>query len=481
MLTLENMESKDFSKSTMEDEETSKERNSKDSYEKDKYPVTNKHMLQTDLLSTEVDDNTDIESQQDNPSELLSIENNSKTSSEATISDWEDIEPKSPLSYVPSTPNKEFIIITHLESDEEFITDEVPAAHSFSNKKAKSRHRSKRRNKVLFLRKLLPKHEPIIEIKEEEHSIISTNEHTSTIEEINYEESSINEEDIADFEDVRWLPIFRTLPLFYTEEGKPYLKCSACGAVFFTSNSFQTHLHTHMYQDEDSFVCSFCNYTNTEPGMLFNHLSKHQNQCEFCNQNLLLKHNFEKHWKAQGSNFSVKRDHQGRFICSLCKLVFDSLPQLEKHWLKHACNRERTYQCKECSGLYDSIETLNNHKCMMCPVCGKFYDSLHRLKTHTVWAKHTLKCPICSYDFILAIDHEKHVALHRQTYISVEDHLHCLQAADGKTFQCNLCDKIFYALPSLVLHLETDHDIKNVKTNDEEEEVGSINEIGLEV
>ncbi|XP_076173380.1 uncharacterized protein LOC143149660 [Ptiloglossa arizonensis] len=484
MLTLEDVECKDFSKDTMENVETSKERNDEESYEKDKYPITNERILRTALLSPEDDDDDDIESQEDDASsELLSMENDSEISSEATISDWDDMKPESPLSYVTSVPDsKEFIIITQLQSDNELMTEKLTNERTLSNKKSKSRHHSERRNKVILLRKLIAKHEPIIEIKEEEHSIISTDvdEHMPTMEEIDYEESSMDEQNITDSTDnVGWLQSFRSLPLFYTEEGKPYLKCSACGAMFFTSNSFQKHLYSHMYQDEDSFVCSFCNYTNTEPGMLFTHLSKHQNQCEFCNENLLLKNNFEKHWNTRASNFSMKRDRQGRFICSLCKLVFDLVPQLEKHWFKHACNRERTYQCKECSGLYESIETLNNHKCMKCPVCGKVYDSLHRLKTHTVWAKHNLKCPICSYEFILAIDHEKHVALHRQTYSSIQDHQHCLQAADGKTFQCNLCDKIFYALPSLVLHLQGDHDIKNVKKNNGEQKEESISEVIL--
>ncbi|XP_053979731.1 zinc finger protein Xfin-like [Hylaeus volcanicus] len=477
MLTLEDMECKDFSKDAMEDEESNKKRSDEESYEKDKYPIKSERILRTPMLSAEDDDNDDIETQKD----PLSIENDSEISSEATLSDWEDLTTESSLSYVTSVPdNKEFIIITELEAQNELMTNKLSNECSLSNKKSKSLRRSKRHNKVLLLRKLICKHEPIVEIKEDEHSIISTDEHMPILKEIDYEESSMDEENNADSADnVSWLQSFRSLPLFYTEEGKPYLKCSACGAMFFTSNSFQKHLYSHMYQNEDYFVCSFCNYTNTEPGMLFTHLSKHQNQCEFCNENLLLKNNFEKHWNTRASNLSMKRDHQGRFICSLCKLVFDLLPQMEKHWFKHACTGERTYQCKECSGLYESIETLNNHKCMKCPVCGKVYDSLHRLKTHTVWAKHNLRCPICSYDFILAIDHEKHVALHRQTYTSVPDHQHCLQAADGKTFQCNLCDKIFYALPSLVSHVQRDHDIKNVKINNEEEEGNSIGTVIL--
>lgn len=48
----------------------------------------------------------------------------------------------------------------------------------------------------------------------------------------------------------------------------------------------------------------------------------------------------------------------------------------------------------------------------------------------------------------------------------MKDYTHCLRAADGKTFQCNLCDKIFYALPALFTHLTEEHDVGNVKTEE---------------
>lgn len=462
MLTLEDLVRKGFSKGTTDDGE----RNGVDSYEKGKYPIANGEILRTALLSAEEDD--DAESHEgDSSSELLSMEDDSELTSESTVSDWDDLNADSPLSYVTPMPNnRDFIILTQLESDNALMAKKLSNDRSLAKKKAKHQHRSRRRNKVLLLRKLIAKHEPIVEIKEEEHSIIATDidERVPTMEEIDYEESSMGRQSMLDSKgNIGWLQSFKPLPLYYTERGKPYLKCPACGAMFFTSNSFQKHLYSHMYKEEDSFVCSFCNYTNTEPGMLFTHLSKHQDQCEFCNENLMRKNNFEKHWDIRASSFTMKRDHRGRFVCSFCELVFDLLPQLEKHWFKHACKRERTYQCKECSGLYESRETLNNHKCMKCPVCGKVYDSLHRLKAHTMWTKHNLKCPICSYEFILTMDHEKHLALHRQTYRSMKDYEHCLRATDGKTFQCNLCDKIFYALPSLVLHLQEDHGIANVK------------------
>lgn len=501
---MEDPECKDYSKNAMEDEEANEKGNSGENYGNTKFPTVNGEILRTVLLSAgddnnEEDDDDDDEEEEEEEEdeeeddavpqgddvsrELLSMENDSEITSESTVSNWDDLRTDSTFdSYVTSVPsNKEFLLITELESDNALLSNKLSDERSLNETISKSKHCSKRRNKVSRLKKLIPKHEPIVEIKEEE-SIISTDveERVPTMEE--YEKSSMEQQNVVDSKERYWLQNLTPLPLYYTEKGKPYLKCPACGAMFFTSNSFQKHLYSHVYKEDETFVCNFCNYKNTEPGMLFSHLSRHQDQCEFCNENLMRKNNFERHWNIRASNFTMKRDRRGRFVCILCELIFDRLPQLEKHWLKHACTRERNYQCKECSGLYDSRETLNNHKCMKCPVCGKIYDSLQRLKAHTMWTKHNLKCPICSYEFILTMDHEKHLALHRQTFSLMADYEHCLQAADGKTFQCNLCDKIFYAVPTLVLHLQEDHGIENVKKEvlkDGEEKEESISDIIL--
>lgn len=265
---------------------------------------------------------------------------------------------------------------------------------------------------------------------------------------------------------VKWSKKLHPLSLYYTDRSKPYLKCPACGAMFFDSNTYQRHLHSHMHKITENYVCDFCDYSNAEPGMLFAHLTKHQNQCEACNESLLRKDNFEKHWYKCSLAFTLTRDQHGRFVCTICELVFDLLAQLEKHWFKHTCKKQKSYQCNECSGLYENLETLKNHKCLKCPVCGEVYESLHRLKIHTMWMKHYLKCPICSYEFILSMDHEKHLALHRKVYEPMKDYVHCLRAADGKTFQCNLCDKIFYALPTLLTHLTEEHDIESAKAGE---------------
>lgn len=384
--------------------------------------------------------------------------------------------PKEIKVEAPAPSEDEYIILSHLESlkDTELKTEE-PLEQCMQI--SKSRFRQKRLNKMILLRKCAANRNNLSteETEDESHENNTSFEEDGRVPNIEnhiYENSGEEQEkDIkGKREKIKWSKKLHPLSLYYTDRSKPYLKCPACGAMFFCSNTYQRHLLSHMQKTvtcaTESYVCNFCDYTHTEPGMLFAHLAKHQNQCEACNESLLRKDNFEKHWYQCSLAFSLKRDHHGKFVCTICELVFDLMAQLEKHWFKHTCKKQKSYQCNECSGLYENMETLKNHKCLKCPVCGEVYESLHRLKIHTMWMKHYLKCPICSYEFILSTDHEKHLSLHRKVYQPMKDYMHCLRAADGKTFQCNLCDKIFYALPTLLSHLTEEHDVKTIKTEE---------------
>ncbi|XP_011159296.1 zinc finger and BTB domain-containing protein 24 [Solenopsis invicta] len=319
-------------------------------------------------------------------------------------------------------------------------------------------------NKMVYLRKCVANSDQSMQDEMSSQSTSEEHERLPRIEDIAYE----NSERIK--RDKKWTKKVNPLSLHYTDKKRPYLKCPACGATFFSPNTYQRHLLSHLHPtEENSYTCNFCNYTNVEPGMLFAHLTKHQNQCESCNETLLRKDNYDKHYQCSLKmlDFGLKRDHHGMFTCAVCELMFDLVTQLEKHWFKHTCKKQKSYQCNECSGLYENAETLKNHKCLKCPICGEVYENLHRLKVHTIWMKHKLTCPICSYEFILSMDHEKHMALHRKVYQPMKDYMHCLRAADGKTYQCNLCDKIFYALSALRTHLTEEH-VGSVKVEKEE-------------
>ncbi|KYM92944.1 hypothetical protein ALC53_00483 [Atta colombica] len=370
----------------------------------------------------------------------------------------------------PSVSNEDnYILMPPLEAleDAEVRMEELleQSMHKISKNQKNGRWKHSY-NKMVYLRKYVANNDQATQDETSQSTSSEEHERIPKIECITYE----NLEKMK--RDKKWTKKLNPLSLHYTDKKRPYLKCPACGATFFSPNTYQRHLLSHLHMTAESYMCNFCNYSNVEPGMLFAHLTKHQNQCESCNESLLRKDNYEKHYQCSISilECGLKRDHHGMFVCTVCELVFDLLAQLEKHWSKHTCKKQKSYQCNECSGMYENTETLENHICLKCPICGEVYESLHRLKIHTMWTKHNLKCPICSYEFILSMDHEKHMALHRKVYQPMKDYMHCLRAVDGKTFQCNLCDKIFYALPALLTHLTEDHNVGNVKVEEEMED-----------
>lgn len=263
-----------------------------------------------------------------------------------------------------------------------------------------------------------------------------------------------------------WIKNFESLSLLYTESGKPYVKCPACTAMFFKVSSFEKHVSCHLQKEEERYVCNYCKYDNEDASTIFTHLLLHQDQCEVCNMNLTRKNSFKKHWDlSEISEFAMmptmKRDRWGRFVCVYCKLGFDLSHQLQKHWFKHSCSSQKTSQCNNCTGLFDNDEALQNHVCLKCPVCGKICDSVHRLRSHTRYEKHYLYCQICTYEFILAVDHEKHMELHKKIYHTQRgsQFAHCLKSEDGLSFQCELCGKIYHTMSCLVLHINDDHKI----------------------
>ncbi|XP_012278782.1 zinc finger protein 335-like [Orussus abietinus] len=369
-----------------------------------------------------------------------------------------------------------YIFITRLAPCEEdtCIGDAImkPENEGLLLDRSDTNSQSKPQKKLILLRKIDPKNTSLVTPDKtqsiDESSEANTEKIIDTTEFFAENVSALTDDD--DLIDSKlWMKRFYPLPLHYTHKGTPYLRCPACAAIFFTCSAFQHHFFSHAYKDTEEYVCVFCNYSNKDPNIIFTHLFTHQNQCEVCNINLTRKNGFQKHWAISSSSFKAKRDCYGRFVCCNCKLVFDLLLHLKKHWFKHSCIKQKAHQCNVCLGLFDNKEVFKNHTCLRCPTCNTTFDSLQRLKAHTSTTKHFLICSICLYEFILTIDHEKHLALHSESYLPHKDYAHCLEAKDGKSFQCELCSKIFYVQSRLVLHIREDHNIDNIGKNDSEE------------
>ena len=383
-----------------------------------------------------------------------------------------------------SNSNK-YVIITLLEPDSNNITGELINAEELTIEEDDKN--KKLQKKVLLLHKIeqpvetietATVEEPdqqllkIHKINGEVDQLIAVNSPVNLLE--NYGPPVATLDGKADLSN--WVKKFDSLTLLYTESGKPFVKCPACTAMFFKASSFEKHVSCHLSKEDDLYICNYCKFMDSDPNPLFTHMVIHQDQCEVCNFNLTRKNSFKKHmdFAELQMTFNPKRDRWGRFICVCCKLAFDLCHQLQKHWYKHSCMSKKTSQCKDCAGIFDTDEALQNHVCLKCPVCGKICDSVHRLRSHTRYEKHYLYCQICTYQFILSVDHDKHMELHKKIYHDHKDYAHCLESEDGSSFQCELCGKIYHTISTLLVHIHDDHKIEDTSRTISEDDLARI-------
>lgn len=386
------------------------------------------------------------------------------TFEQATVADQDCQSVASTLCMDVQNSNK-YVIITLLEPETQGIIGEELVNSAELTEGGDKLKQPKLQKKVLLLQKIDPLATTAVETAPQSTAQLVKKDRKyfgDSVTALNFSEFTPGIDSKEQKELGNWAQKFQSLSLLYTESGKPYIKCPACTAMFFKAYSFEKHVSCHLGKEDDRYVCHFCNYSNVDPSEIFNHLNVHQDQCEVCNMNLTRKNSFKKHWdiSEMSMSFTIKRDKWGRFICIFCKLGFDLCHQLQKHWFKHSCNSRKTSQCNNCTGLFDTDEALQNHVCLKCPVCGKICDSVHRLRSHTRYEKHYLYCQICSYEFILAVDHEKHMDLHKKIYHIHKDYAHCLESEDKTSFQCEICEKIYHTMSTLVLHIHDDHNIE---------------------
>ncbi|XP_051174730.1 PR domain zinc finger protein 15-like [Leptopilina boulardi] len=240
---------------------------------------------------------------------------------------------------------------------------------------------------------------------------------------------------------------------------KQFIKCPACNALFLTRCKLKSHLLTHAFEENNDkqLICNYCNFSTDDLDVFSSHLKCHENQCEVCNQCFSKKKVFESHMLIAKNSFSVKRDHFKNLICISCNLSFDFVHQLQKHWFKHTCFENKTYQCDSCSALFDTVEQLEIHVCLQCPVCLKIYSSFPTLRSHTRFEKHYLYCKICKYEFSLRVDHDRHLELHKKKFKQYDKLMLCMQAEDESTLKCEVCGKLLQTDTSFVSHVYDEH------------------------
>ena len=225
-------------------------------------------------------------------------------------------------------------------------------------------------------------------------------------------------------------------------------QCPVCEIKFDSLESLKIHSDAHkddaVHRAKEVyrlFECDTCKKVFTTKSVLERHVFTHTHErqfgCKVCG----------KRFKQAGHVKSHMLVHTGerKFECTICSKRFSLSNSLKKHMYVH--NGEKPYQCDVCGSRFLEKRNLNGHlmthtneRPFGCKICGKRYTLADTLKRH-VSAAHedgrTYQCEICAKMF----KQLAHLSVHKKVH------------NDERPFQCHLCDKNFKHKNVLKSHL----------------------------
>ena len=171
---------------------------------------------------------------------------------------------------------------------------------------------------------------------------------------------------------------------------KPY-KCQVCGKTY--RQEYDLKRHRFLHTGERPFQCTKCDeafirkdflrqhYITVHDGGTADDLAKYQ--CDICGKVYRKEYSVRMHRMAH----TGERPHE----CNICGMKFIRKDAMERHSLRHAVDRERTFKCSICDKSFFSKSNLKNHQLTHsigqrrqyeCELCGKTLSALKYLNKH---------------------------------------------------------------------------------------------------
>jgi uncharacterized Zn-finger protein len=218
--------------------------------------------------------------------------------------------------------------------------------------------------------------------------------------------------------------------------------CNVCSKLFSTESALDKHVISHSVVN----ICHICKEVLLDKNSFKAHLKIHKERkysCKICGEHFRCKYSLTKHEKQhlyeKRSNNDIngqsaddellRKDETFVFDCDLCYDRFQSIQDLQTHFLTHA-DRDKPSKSKRKKLSYD------------CAICHKKFRKSKHLKMHILTHSSTLnctcRCQICGKGFTHLANLEKHIENHHIT-----------------KYQCDICDQKFEFDKELENHILT--------------------------
>ncbi|XP_071952223.1 uncharacterized protein [Antedon mediterranea] len=195
---------------------------------------------------------------------------------------------------------------------------------------------------------------------------------------------------------------------------KPY-QCKECDKKFAWKRSLTVHQRIH--SGKGMFTCQQCGKDYSSKVSLQSHIATHVKQedkpfsCDVCGKKFTKKWDWETHkWQHTG---------QKKFICEHCGKTYARNSDLRRHVLSHTGNKP--FECRYCGKRFITKWHYNYHerrhtgvKPYQCQLCYKeFMQKCHLDRHEITHASETYSCQYCGRKYM----HKDEVTRHERTHI----------------------------------------------------------------